>query len=410
METIKSVFAAVTKDVSIDVKLARRVHNYERAFVNRNEDHVAFFGSPLQGVHPMRFRTSDREAWFNDVLEIDELTLEDGIHALKSIDPEWKRANDVMNHSCIWLLYAIQHSSKLSPSQKQEAGINTLLVLQYKFLGSMMAHFYPYPADEATMLAVYAEMSRKYALKVAGSWSNLLRSRAQEILSPRSIHHRTIREFGDDKAVIYMISDIQGRLREIVKSVNTLFYDVRSRGGKIGTEKWTEGLSSIDGQEVVKDKKRKFSTHIRYLHEVIGDKNSFIRDELVKVIADAMHTMPPRLLVETLEWMSANHRVKGAEEVEELIDETLIYAFDLIASNRSLLGSRTGLTPLLVKLRSLYMASRMSDPTLLRTKELSEKIVTQAVKSKNSSVIASVRTGTQLYLVLRSLAMSYYQN
>lgn len=407
METIKSVFDEVTRDVSVDAKLIQRVHQYERAFVNRNEDHIAFFGGNLMGVHPMRFRPTDRDTWFNDVLEIDDLLLEDGIRGLKSIDPNWRRANDVMNLSCVWLLFAIQASTKLTPAQKEQGMIDTLLIMQYKFLGSLMAHFYPYPADPGTMLQAYAELSRKYALKVAGSWNNLLRSRAQELLTPRSIHRRTIDTLGDDKAVIYMVNDIQGRLREIVKSMTTVFYEVRAKGAKISTEK---SVMDVDGTMVVKDKTKHYASYIRYVHDVISDRNSFIRNDLVEVIADAMHTMPPKLLVETLEWMSLNHRQKGADEIETLIDESLLFAFDLMASNRELMGKGVGLMPLLVKLRSLYMASRMSDPALLHTKDLAESIVTKAVKTKNASVIASVRTGVQLYIVLRALAKQYYQN
>lgn len=406
METIKSVFDEVTGDVSVDAKLIQRIHHYERAFVNRNEDHIAFFGGNLMGVHPMRFRPTDRDNWFSDVLMIDDLRLEDEMKNVKAIDPNWRRANDVMNLSCVWLVHAIQQSN-LSPALKEQGMLDTLLIMQYKFLGSLMAHFYPYPADQATMLAAYAELSRKYALKAAGSWNNLLRSRAQELLTPRSIHRRAIDTLGDDKAVIYMINDVQGRLREIVKSMTTVFYEVRARGGKISTEK---SVMEIDGTAVLKDKTKHYASYIRYLHDVIGDRNSFIRQDLVNVIADAMHTMPPKLLSETLEWMSLNHRTKGGEEIEPLIDESLLFAFDLIASHREVLGSRTGLMPLLIKLRSLYMASRMSDPALLNTKELAESVVGKAVKTKNASVIASVRTGVQLYIVLRALAMSYYQN
>lgn len=406
--TIKAVFDDATKDVVIDDHLVKRIHDYERAFVNRDEDHIAFFGNPLMGVHTMRFRQADRDDWFNDVLQIDELTLEDGIHSLKSIDPEWKRANDVMNLSCVWAVYAILRSPKLSPQVKHSACIDVMLIMQYKFLGSLMAHFFKYPADEATMLAAYAELNYKYALKSAGSWGVLLRNRAEEILSPRSIHHRTYQELGDDKAVIYMVSDIQGRLREIVKKMTTVFYDVRAKGLKIGTDR---SVMDIDGSAVVKDKTRHYTSYVRYIHTVMNDKGSLIRQELVDVIADAMPTMPPHLLHQTLEWMSINHGISShGREIDELTDETLIYAFNLISSDREILAKRSGLTPLLVKLRSLYMASRMSDPSLLKCKALAEKIVGQAVKTKNVSVIAAVRTGLQLYLVLRTLAKEHYAN
>lgn len=358
------------------------------------------------GVHPMRFRSTDREDWFNEVLDIDELALVDGISEVPSIDDDWKRAKDVMNLSCVWLLHMI-HKSRLTAREKEQAGLDVLLVLQYKFLGSLMGWYYRYPADEATMLAAYARLSRKYALKAAGSWSRLLEQRAQDILATRSIHYQTFVRFDRDTAIIYMVSDIQGRLREIVKSMTKVFYQVKAEGAKISTD---NAVDHIDGQAIVKDKSRNYSTLIRYAHTVVNDRNSWVRDELVQVVTDAMHTMPPRQFVEVLQWMALNRNSAYQRKIETLISESLIYAFDLMYSNRSVYAKSSGTMPLLAKLRSLYMASRMSDPTLLLTKELSEEIVKAAVKTKNSSVIASLRTAVQMYIVLRTMAMNYYQN
>ena len=162
--TIKSVFEDVCKDVIVDARFVKRIHDYERAFVNRNEEHIAFFGGNLVGVHTMRFIPSHRDSWFHEVLEIDDLALEDGIAQVTALDPEWKRANDVMNLSVVWVVYAILRSPKLTPAQKEQGCIDALLVLQYKYLGSLMAHYFRYPADHATMLAVYSRLSKKYAI------------------------------------------------------------------------------------------------------------------------------------------------------------------------------------------------------------------------------------------------------
>ncbi len=404
--TIKSVFEAVAQDVVIDAALIKRIHDYQVAFVNRNADHIAFFGGNLMGVHPMRFRPQDRVAWFDDVLDMDEMALVDGIADVADIDAEWKRANDVMNLSCVWLLHAITHS-KLTVAQKEQGCLDTMLILQYKFLGSLMAWYFRFPADEATMLAVYARLSKKYALKAAGSWTNLLHLRAREVLSHGSVHYNTFMQFNRDRSIIYMVTDIQGRLREIVKSMTSVFYKVREEGGRILSEK---SVMDIDGTMVLKDKTRNYSTLIRYGQTVVNDRNSFVKPELVKVIADAMHTMPPKLFVDTLEWMSLNHTGKHAERTDRLISETLIYAFGVIATDRELLAKSSGVVPLLAKLRALYMASRMPELSpLTLTKQLSEDIVADAVRTRNGSVIASLRTAVQMYIVLRTVAMPHYQ-
>jgi len=404
VETIKSVFDDAAHDFVVDAKLIQRLREFERSFVNRNEDHIAFFGGNLTGVHAMRFRPSDLDKWFTEILDIDDVLVEEGIRRLPH-DQTWVRANDVFNQSCVWLVHRIM-SSNLSPALKEEGSQLTIQIMQYKFLGSLLSHYWKYPADQGTAQATLAAMSRKYLIKTSKSWHDLLEKRAKEMVSSRSVHRRAYMEMRSDKEVINMINDIQNRLKELIKSISKVFYDLHSKGVRVNTEK---SVREIEGDVVLQDKSRQFSTFIRYLHEVMDDPKSFIRDELVDVVADAMHTMNPRHLVETLEWMSRNRLVARHEYITELADETLIYAFDLIASDRSMYNIRGGLTPLIAKLRSMYMASRMSNESLLKTKALSEQIVTQAIKTKNDSVIASVRTGVQLYLVIRAMAMQYYQ-
>lgn len=405
METIKSVFNDAAQDFVVDAKLIQRLREFERTFVNRNEDHIAFFGGNLTGVHTMRFRPSDQDKWFSEILEIDDLLVEEGVKRLPH-DQTWVRANDIFNLSCVWLTHRIM-SSNLSPALKEEGATLTIQIMQYKFLGSLLSHYWKYPADQGVAQATLAAMSRKYLIKTSKSWHDLLEKRAKDMVSTRSVHRRAYMEMRLDDDAIKMINDIQNRLKELIKSISKIFYDLHSKGVRVNTEK---SVREIEGDVVLQDKSRQFSTFIRYLHEVMDDPKSFVRDELVEVVADAMHTMNPRHLTDTLEWMSRNRLVSRHEYITELADESLIYAFDLIASDRSLYNTRGGLTPLIAKLRSMYMASRMSNESLLKTKELSERVVTQAIKTKNDSVIASVRTGVQLYLVLRAMAMQYYQS
>ncbi|QVD49105.1 aldehyde dehydrogenase [Xanthomonas phage vB_XciM_LucasX] len=406
MDTIKSVFEASAPDFVVDAKLIARIRQFEREFVNRSEDHISFFGGQLTGVHPMRFRPQEREKWFIEVLDIDDLQAEEGIKRLPH-NQDWVRANDVFNLSCVWLTHRIMTSS-LAPALKEEGARLTIQILQYKFLGSILSHYFRFPADEGTALATLAQMSKKYLIKTAPSWHALLETRAEDMVSSRSVHRRAYMEMRNDKDVINMVNDIQNRLKELIKSICKIFYELHARGVKVGSERSVR--EAVDGSVILMDKTRQFTTFIRYLHTVMDDPKSFVREELVDVVADGMHTMDPRRLVETLEWMSKNRQAPRQQYITELADETLIYAFELIASDRELYNSRGGLTPLITKLRSMYMASRMSDPSLLKTKELSEKVVTNAIHTKNASVIASVRTGVQLYLVLRAMAMQYYQS
>lgn len=403
-ESVKSVFEDECKGLKIDTKLMRRIANYRIRFLTRNEDHVAFFGGNLLGVHPIRYRSTDMAAWFDDVLEVDDLTLKHRLHALKSIEPKFIVSSDVTNLSCLWLVHAIYNSPLLSAKEKEVGMVEVLLVLHYKLLSSLMAHYFRYPADREVAIATYAALSKKYALKVHGSWSGLLAARSTDIVSRTSIHARTIHHFDDDTVIVYMINDIQGRIREVVKKMMMVFYLVREQNAKITT---TSSVVAVDGEIIVRDKTRSLNTYKRYIHDVVVNKPSFIRTEVVQVIASAMHTMPERLLTQTLGYLSDNYLAPTQKHIPQLIDETLLHAFDFLSNNRNILR-QNDLASLVARLRSLYMSSRSTDPSLMLLREVGERVVQDATQSKNTSLVASVRTGLLLYIVLRTFTMKHY--
>jgi hypothetical protein len=403
MATVAEVFHRLGQKVTMDSSLVKRLHHFQVSFTTRSEEHAAFFGGNLLGVHQVRFRPSDREAWFDTVLELDEQDIKDGLRECPGIDPGFKVSSDAFNQSCIWLLHAL-YASKLPEGQKQAAMLDTALIYQYKLISSLLAHYFPYPADESVAIATYAELSRKFALKVYGSWGALLQARALDIIGDESIHKDTIRVYNSDKGVVYMANDVQGRIREIINSLTVVFYRVKESGKKYTL---VSATMERDGLQVVKDKHSNYQTYTRYLKEVMSDKVSFIRSELTSVISDAMHTMPEHLLDEVLGWMSAHHNGRHPE-VDGLVDGVLHHAYDYVTHNRDFNAGRVDLGLLLARLRALYMASRMADPELLKNKELAASIVVQAVKTKNPSIQASLRTALQLYAVLRAFSMSYY--
>lgn len=402
-KNIKSVFDETCKNVKADMTLSKRIHKYAASFRNKNADHVEFFGGNLLGVHPVRFKTSDKFEWFDDVLSIDDELVKSQIIQLPTIDPEWVRGTDTMNLSCVWLTHKFFNST-LNQKEKEKAMLDCLMVFHYKLITSLMAHNFKYQADPDVALAVYSALSKKYALKQYGSWQAMLEARCKDIIAKDSIHYKTIKDFNDDGEIQYMITDVQGRLRAIVKKLWAVFAEVRAQDAKILT---TSGKIEIDGAMVVRDMSRNFTPYKRYIHEVVNDHSRFIKPELVEVIGNAMHTMPEKLLGDALKYLVEHYH--NDKNVIPYLDEVLEHAFDFLHAEQTAFMRNSDIATLVSKLRAVYMSSRSTDPSLLRMRELSEQIVKKAVKSKNTTVIASVRTGLSLYVVLRTFAMQHYK-
>ncbi|BDD79542.1 hypothetical protein [Burkholderia phage FLC9] len=403
--SIKGVFESECADLAIDAQLAKRLHLYTVGFAHKNQDHIEFFGGNLTGVQVVRFTDADRDQWFHEILKADEGALEERLLALPTVNADFNVSSDTMNLSCAWLMHALLISKKLSDHQRHEAMMDVALVLQYKFLTSRLYRHFKYPADRATAEATYAQLTYKYAIKQYGSWAAVLNARAEEIISPTGLHHNAVETMNPDSSVVYLLNDTQGRIRDMLKNIYDVFLQVHRQGIKISS---TSSMVEHDGVEILKDKSKNLLAYTRYINSIITDRNSFIREELVTVIEKQMKTMPPRLFRESLEWMSDNYRQAGASMIEELLNETLIHSFDYLAENRSLVRNSTDLASLLTRLRGVYMSSRSTDPALFSLREKAEKIVKLATQNKNTSVIASVRTGLLLYLIARAYSMRYY--
>ncbi len=406
---IKEAFEQILGKLPIDEKLVRSVHRWQTGFVNKNREHTEFFGGNLTGVHTVRFLDSDKSRWFEEVLDdADEVELKEKLHVIPALIGEkgvFFISGDPMNLSCAWLLHKLHSDNELSAAQRRTAMIDVLLAMQFKFLTSLLFHYFRYPADRAVAEAAYAQLTNKYSLKVYGSWIAVLRARSEDVISNTSIHFEAISKMDNDKAVVNMINDIQGRLRDMLKNIYAVFLQAHHAGVKITS---TSSVIEHDGVEILKDTSKSQANYMRYIKSVIGDKNSFVREELIKVTCGVMPSAPPKHVRATLEYISRNYLKAQSDEIAKLVDDVLIHSFAYLAENRSTMRSGIDLPGLLTRLRGVYTSSRSTDPDLLSLRTSMEVVVRKSIETKTDSVVASVRTAVLLYLVARTYTMRHY--
>lgn len=405
-ENIKSIFDDECKSLKIDPHFVRTIHLYQVSFVNKNREHIQFFGGHLLGVQTVKFMPADRDKWFAEILKVEESPLTGKLLQLDAVDPEHKViGSDTMNLSAVWLTNVLSSSPHLNDKQKHEACVDVMMILQYKFLTSLLSHYFRYPADQSVAEATYASLSGRYLIKQYDNWLALFRGRAEDIISKSGIHNDTIVKMNDDDDVIDMLNDIQGRIRDMLKNIYGEFMEVHARSGGIIT---TSSIVEHDGAEILRDKTKNLAAYSRYINSVITDKNSFIREELVTIICKLMDTMPPRLFRETLEYMSDNYQHKNSNDIEMVLNKSLIHSFSYISDHRELVSKNTDLAQLLSRLRGVYTSSRSTDPELFDLRKTTEHLVKRATGNKNDSIVASVRTGILLYVILRAYTMRYF--
>lgn len=406
---LRDLFEAMLPDVVFDHKLYAKVCEMESRFVNKKQEHIEFFGGNLTGVEVVRFTDSERDFLFHDVLGCDEMDLQGPIFALKDthgkpvINQDWARASDVFNLASIWLIHGFHKSTILNEAQRHEAKVRIACYLIYKFLTSLMQHYFKFPADRETAQAAYAALSYKYALKQFGSWGETIRDLSDKAVAKDSVYRYVIEKMDDDVKVVNCIQDLQGRIRDMLKNIYSELVKAAEQGNKIVS---ASSLVESDGELILRDNAKSPGMYARYLKGIISDQNTFIQSELVDVITSVMHTLSPRLLMKTLIWTSENYLTSKDGKIEKAVDIVLEHAIEYMATNRTVATS--DIAGMIDKLRGAYMSSRSTDHKLLEARVLIGQIVKDATGSRNESMIATVRTAFMLYVTARAHAMRFY--
>jgi hypothetical protein len=393
------------KHLTFDKSMLTRVQAYQMQFANKNEAHITFFGGNLMGVEAVRFKPEDRNKWFEEVLEVDETALEDDLHALPEVVTHRHVSSDVMNLSCVWVIHKFLTSDKLNDDQKYDGAMASALILQYKFITSIMTNMFHWSADPIIAQATYAALSKRFGLKVAGTWGELLRQRADDIVRKGGLHYQRLVKF--DKDIDYIVNDIQGRIKSFLNNIRDVFEIVRH-----SPEMQIRNFGStieLDGEIKIRDTTRMVTQYRNYLLEILPDRNAFIINELVGVIAKTVPQMTNDLLTKVLTYFANNASVKADPRVQRICDLVLQHAFNHLATNPDTMLSKSDLPGLIRKMRNLYQASRTTNPMILEMRELTEAIAKVATGSKNKVLIPAIRNAALLYILVRAFTYNHYR-
>lgn len=410
LEAANSTFGELKKTydyhstIEFDKNLCLDIIDYDRKFVNKNQDHVNFFGSPLLGVYPAKWTESDRNDWLERIIEMDEIGLQSDIEKLKCIDTSHKVSSDVVNLSFIWVAHNLTEaftSGKIKDRRLYEQAYRSVFaIMHYKFITSLMSKYFGYPADRAVALAAYDALSDKFDIKRAGSWKALIDMRTESLLSRNNIHYVTIKDLKNDESIKYVVTDIQTRIRSVAKSYTKVFYQVKDSNGKILSSSST--LDTEDGH-IVKDVSREVGSARSYLNKVIRDRNSFFKMELLGIILRANPSASPDRVSDIIDYISRN---SGKTDVKELIDKLIIYLFDMIRVKRL----KTGHIDLILKnFRSMMVGSTVTDQRVLDIRKLGDRVASKGANYPTTAAVSPDRTTVLMYIIARLLTKESFK-
>lgn len=397
-------------ELKLDRAFCMRVINFVTRFMNKNQDHSAFFGGALLGVNPVRWFPADREQWFDEVLRVNDDLLQYDFLKLDVIDPSHNVNSDVFNHIPAYLCRKLMFTTDLPGNLRDETMIALFTLLHIKYLTSLLSRRFQYPAKREVAEATFMSLNYKWDIRRLGSWHALIRDRCLSIIGPATNYTDHI--FGAKNTLTdywstRIVTDTQSRIREVINKIYAVYIQVLKEGGRVVST--SEMGVSTDGEAFLKDKVNGFGSYLRYGKEIVTNEANFIRPELMGVVERAMQdSMPPDPFLETLKYLVRNTGQARMQHLDKMLEECLLYVFDQMQSERTSIQRTNDVGGLVLKIKSKLMASRSSDPRVLYLREVGEKIVADATGVKNKAVQAATRTGLMLYITLRVLTKNHY--
>lgn len=400
---VKRVFDALAKDLVIDSRWLRQLRQYVYNFYTRDSDHIEFFGSGLLGTHRIVYKTSDRKEWFSSIIDVDEVVLRDEVINCKHINKDYKVSSSPFNLSVVYLMHRVQLSS-LTSSQKHEALVSLVMMFHYRVMTSIMNHYFGYLANRKTAEAAYNALTLRFDIKRLGSWNALFQQRAESIIDPRAgIHYQTFTKLNDDKKIVYMLNDIESRLKSVINDYSRVFYTVRGQDLVNTTD---SGFVLLDGKLVVKDVQGNIAQKKDFVETTLQSEGSFYKEELVQYAIKGMNRTPPDRFKSLVKEFPYFYQSKKGQPARQFVEQTLTHMFGYLSQNNI---KQTDIRQVMIRLRGAYTSNKSTNPLLFTLRDNGDDIVAKLTGVKTRSTVTAMRTSLMMYLVLRAITMDAFK-
>lgn len=400
---VKDIFDQMVDDLEITPRWVQTLKRYVYGFATKDNDHTEFFGSPYLGTHRILFKTSDRVTFFRDIIDVDEVRLRDELIKTKWINKDFKVSSSAFNLAIVYLMNRV-HNSDLPKNLKEDALINLVMLFHYRIMTSIMNHYFGYLVKQNVAITTYNKLSLKFDIKRYGSWNALFRARGEFIIDPRTgIHYDAFAKMDNDKKIVYMVNDMESRLKGVINDYTKVLYEVKDSVDLVETD---SGMAVLDGELNIKDVQKQVNRYKNYIGTVLADKNSFFKQELLTYAAKAIpRTDEDKLELIVRDFPAQWAHVKG-DAYRKFVDDVTTHMFEYLATNNI---RSNDIKNVFFKLRGAYTSSKSTNALLHQLRINGDEIVKVMTGIKTEIKITSLRTSLMLYIVLRTLTMEAYR-
>lgn len=397
---LSDVFDRHFEHIEINKKFYDAINKYQLQMYTSNSEHVQFFGGALLGVQVLRYTPKDVHRFFDTVLNIDYQDLESDIRRLNTIYHENSISGDILNLTLMYIIHRFYTAVDLNEDRRMKGAYNAALIFCYRCTFALTNNYFKYPVDKRVAEAAYQNLSNKHLIKKLGSWKKVCNYRAERIVEKGGLNYDRLYLFSDDLEVTKIIQDSQGRWKDIFRNYYAEFDKVHKDGQTIATTSST--ITDADGDIVLRDKVKGVENLVIYIRGSLNDKNTFIKADLITLVSELNANTSYRSVKGTLEWMVDQY--SSAEfngVIYEFVADCVILGMHFLEHNVPL-SKRKDHSYILKSLKNQFLATRSTDPQLMRIREQGEKLLKARVPNASESLISATRTAVVLYIFFRA--------
>lgn len=407
-KTLLEIFQYQNKSLKMDKSLALELRQFISDFITKNEDHVKFFSSTLVGVYQPKFTKLDENRIWN-LVEMDKLAVRKDIESLAEVDEDYNVATDPLNHLFLYLMHLTRTSTM--PVRLQDITItNLFVILQIKFVTSLLDNYYPHPVNYDLAVTVHQRLSKRFILRQFSTWREVMLYRANNFFNNPQREgnikvNRAIKDYNIVQEVVDVFTGVQTAVRRSLVEYNQVFYIVYDEEHRVTS---TSELGIIEGDSVVKEKISVINNYHNYLHKIAGSENDLIKDDLLTILIKNIAGVRYKPVYRVLRYIAMNYGERKQDDIKEFVDDTLTFALNFIQRNKI---NTKDLPTTMKRIQGAVSSARSEEAALLTTRTKGDNIVERAMGKKTyKGTVVTIRTTVMVYLVMRTLTMSHYSN
>ena len=381
-----------------------------------NTHNVNYFaGVRLTDLNPLSRVSMTEDQKKYEQQGISSATIRKAIESIPSINTNFKVVSDPFNLFCNYAAYKIYTAKNITEKMRISGAAAVLKLLQYKYFTSLVNFRFRFKPSEAIMRSTFEQLSDRFDIRKYGTWKNVMDARVNDMLSGDSVHSNTLNKFEDDKAVLYMISDFQTRIRNQINIFVTEYMRVKETGDIIGDYAST-GNDSETGEKILLDQQDVFTNTILKIYSDSLTTSRWLFDPAIKItvsLFSALNTSVfKKFLIAYSEYAVLKNKQGLKDDVKEVdgsvlylgpqsfVDQVIQKSFRYCVQNNVDINKPV---EVLKTVKGVMSSSRVADPGILAVRSSSSYIVNEIADTNREATVSALRIGLIIYIVLLAL-------